>query len=904
MTKVKNDLSTFTLFVLPTVVILGQWLSLGPIRASWLISACCAFFVLWNLKRFFENRVLFLSVVFFCAYPLVSFFFGKAKSFNISLYISLMTGVVYMVFVILLRPKQFLIFSSGALFSCLLFAGWGIYEALTGHYLLFNHQLLTVRMNWVNGHYPGVAFANTNDLAQYIMMLFPVVSISLLRKHKVTFTAVALVIFLVVLHTGSKLALLSYIALFVGICVFECLLLVRALIKRKSQRSFLLLHSWLRYDGVKLAMVCMTILLLVGVVALSAQVQFSSSVLMEPSAEVTTAPIVEETTVPPAEATTEPSAEATTEPSAEATTVLPTELLEESTDWKPVFKEDPFAMDVEGDYYVARLSIYINVLKMAIAHPFGGFGSAYVADDYPPHNFYLFLLCDYGWIPALLFAVVLIHMAITFLKRALCARDKYAPILLLMSLCLFPVLSCVSSTNEQRKIIWLSLGILFRYYLLYLREQKEKKNAKTEREDGETPKILWVTENLSYRCGANVNIVLTLLQRTRDCGNRFVLTREDSARPIDPQKAERFAEVFTFPCDEAGYLGRFQEKYQWRCLSASKKLFSLITHPKAAVYMVDAKWFGFSISKRKLQLALECLCAEKNFDVIIGVSAPYYIAQAVSNAQVECSKVVFQLDPYTYNYTLPGKLSRVRCVIEADVLRNVDRLFAVSFVSDEIADRKISKETAKITAFELPGIRAELPQCEYLVGRQPDGLVHFMFVGQFYEQIRNPKFLFELFTKLPDNYVLDIVGGGTPRLVEAYQEKLGNRLVCHGWVSSEEALQKVNEADVLINLNNSIANQMASKLFEYISTGKPIMNICKLDNCLSLKYTSSYGNCLDLIENQGVDVAVNSVVEFVAAHKGTVIDRKEVLQRFAKNTDAYVAEQLNRLLADCVSMQQ
>ena len=95
----------------------------------------------------------------------------------------------------------------------------------------------------------------------------------------------------------------------------------------------------------------------------------------------------------------------------------------------------------------------------------GGFGSAYSANDFPPHNFLLFVLCDYGWIAAILLIVVLLKFGFKYYRFASLKRDDLFVILLLSTLILFPVLSSVSSTNEQRKIIWIVLGIFMNQYL-------------------------------------------------------------------------------------------------------------------------------------------------------------------------------------------------------------------------------------------------------------------------------------------------------------------------------------------------------------------------------------------------------------------------------------------------------
>ena len=403
-------------------------------------------------------------------------------------------------------------------------------------------------------------------------------------------------------------------------------------------------------------------------------------------------------------------------------------------------------------------------------------------------------------------------------------------------------------------------------------------------------KFLFVLENLSARCGANVNIVMTLLRHLNNNNEVHVLTKYGASRAIDEEKGARFATVRAFDFDQVGYVTAFQEKRQWRKLSSIKRFLLLLTHPRVLLYMLDAK-YGFSFSKRRFQKELEAVCRAEAFDAVIGVAAPYYIARAVADANISCKKTVIQLDPYTYNYTLPAWQIRHRARCEIRTIDKLDLLFAVSFVRDEIREKNIYSKLDKVVSFELPGIvdapdRGDKDDAQ----QRADDRIHFVFAGQFYEAIRNPEYLLSLFTHLPSNYVLDIVGGGTPGILEKYKNLLGDRLILHGWVSGEEAKQKVQEADVLVNLNNTIPNQLASKLFDYISTGKPILNICKRKECLSLKYTKQYSSCLDLFETGDVTPdLIDGIISFIDKTRGITVDHKTIMSTFFENTDSYVS---------------
>ncbi len=410
---------------------------------------------------------------------------------------------------------------------------------------------------------------------------------------------------------------------------------------------------------------------------------------------------------------------------------------------------------------------------------------------------------------------------------------------------------------------------------------------------GRQMRILFVTENMTARCGANVNILLTLIKRMKPGIVADVLYKENQQKPIDPTKAELVDTCLGFDFSEGESLTKFQNQHEWRAQSAVRKLGLLLSHPIILRDMIDVKYFDSHRTKCRYVKEIERACERNKFDAVIGLCAPYYIAQAVAEAKISSLKAIIQLDPYTYNYTMPSFLTSVRRKIESRVVKKLHHIFAVSYVNDELLEKGII-DANKSTSFMVPGILFdEVYEPSVNTCSQNSDLIHFVFVGQFYDHIRNPRFLLDLFCNLPQNYVLHIYGGGSESVIDRYRDKLGERLIHHGWVSSDIAKHRMYEADFLVNVNNSITNQMASKLFEYIGTGKPIINICKSIRCPSISYVSNYDNCLSIVENDTIDnEKVEDFCAFVNKAKGTTVCRGDVLTTFYNCTDKCVVEQI------------
>ena len=404
-------------------------------------------------------------------------------------------------------------------------------------------------------------------------------------------------------------------------------------------------------------------------------------------------------------------------------------------------------------------------------------------------------------------------------------------------------------------------------------------------------RILFVLENLTYSCGANVQIALNLVERIREKHEVFALTREDETTKVDPEKKRLFKKVFLYKDYPSETLHLVKKKSGWEL--ALKNRLKILFHPVAFYFAFDFFWCDSSLSENILINQLDELCSQYNFNVMIGVAIPYYIARAIANSSFNGCKMLLQLDPYSNNYSLPHFKQKRRMLCENQTISAMSCVFAAKTVYDELKKYIIPELQNKLVEFEIPGIRKE-----YYCARDesPKEKINCLFLGRFYRDIRNPEFLLKLFAALPDQFILHLVGEGTEDLIAKFIPTMGSRLVIHGKVSSEESSNMMRDADILVNLNNSITNQIPSKIFQYISTGKPILNICKSGMCPSLDYINKYHNAVTIFEAEGVNVATQKVVHFTENMKNISISWEEIEKNYFKNTYDFAAGEIIRYM--------
>ena len=137
-----------------------------------------------------------------------------------------------------------------------------------------------------------------------------------------------------------------------------------------------------------------------------------------------------------------------------------------------------------------------------------------------------------------------------------------------------------------------------------------------------------------------------------------------------------------------------------------------------------------------------------------------------------------------------------------------------------------------------------------------DGTIRLVFVGTLYERFREPEFLLRLFadllaTNLSRKLELHFFGvfDGCRKHFEPYRSLLGKKLFLHGIVSHRVAAQVMAEANILVNLGNDTPYQLPSKVVEYVSTGKPILNIVKDKKDPSLEILNEYPGAFSLFRD-------------------------------------------------------
>ena len=301
-------------------------------------------------------------------------------------------------------------------------------------------------------------------------------------------------------------------------------------------------------------------------------------------------------------------------------------------------------------------------------------------------------------------------------------------------------------------------------------------------------------------------------------------------------------------------------------------------------YELPAKLKGFIRGIKKI-------ISEEKVDLIIPTLMPSEAGHAlICMKDISVPFAVYQLDTYWNNATLPQKYSSDRLELERHI--NKRAIFNITtpqiFKSNLLKDKRL---TRKQIVAEFPMI-LEDEYCGQL-GAMND-IRHAVFLGTLYADIRPPEKIIKIISNISRNDLIFDFYGSNQNLVSdtAHYIKAKCLLALHGEVPTEEAGIKKREADFLVNIDNTCPQQVPSKIFEYISTGKPIINFYFTEESSTIPYLKRYPLVLNINVNitQPLEAA-RKIESFVEDSFGENVSWEYIVRTYKKNTPEYVADQ-------------
>ena len=170
-----------------------------------------------------------------------------------------------------------------------------------------------------------------------------------------------------------------------------------------------------------------------------------------------------------------------------------------------------------------------------------------------------------------------------------------------------------------------------------------------------------------------------------------------------------------------------------------------------------------------------------------------------------------------------------------------------------------------------------------------------VYAGTLYRDLRNPTFVCKLLNMVSADISIHVTfmgGGDCDDIMQYYSDKSAGKIEYLGMQPYSIAIDSINQADILISIGNKKSPMAPSKIYEYMSTGKPIIHVYSWKNDPCIEPLSKYGNSFLIDENESVDI--ESFKLFI--EKSTILSYDQVKKRFYTATPEYSADLVEGLL--------
>lgn len=284
------------------------------------------------------------------------------------------------------------------------------------------------------------------------------------------------------------------------------------------------------------------------------------------------------------------------------------------------------------------------------------------------------------------------------------------------------------------------------------------------------------------------------------------------------------------------------------------------------------------------------------FDYFIPIVGRYETAYAALEYKKIYNKdlkiILYQIDPCSTNTMFSSKTLEERKELENALYSESDHILLTKIMYEELSGKYPLDIVKKMQVIEFPCVLPELRKIyKPTILRKNKNDIICVFSGSLYKGFRDPEYTLRLFSKLNPNIKLVLAGVDKSQLPIDFRDDV--HVVPLGKLSMKESREIENGADFLVNIGNRMLNQVPSKIFEYISMGLPIINICTSALCPTICYTQKYENAINIIENvDQIYGQVELLNRFIINNYGKRSNMEAIESKFEECTPSYCANQI------------
>lgn len=285
-----------------------------------------------------------------------------------------------------------------------------------------------------------------------------------------------------------------------------------------------------------------------------------------------------------------------------------------------------------------------------------------------------------------------------------------------------------------------------------------------------------------------------------------------------------------------------------------------------------------------------------SYDFVISASQPFqshYVAEKIKEEKGENIKwIVFEFDPFAFNTSIKMN-SRLRKKMYADekrIFENCDIICLTPELYEFYKKKKFIQFSSKVNLIPFANIEPVEYDSNKVSGNfMKRHKINCLFTGRLYDDIRNPSRLINVFSKIDKNIHLSMMTNLSIEKIKKYSPNNYLPSIIP-FQNRDTALFNLMHADILVNIGNTVEFQVPGKIFEYMSTGKPVIHFSKIKNDPALKYLNRYPKVFIVneweIDNINYKNELENFCKDHKNHKLTFEDVNETLGEYSGNAVA------------------
>lgn len=176
--------------------------------------------------------------------------------------------------------------------------------------------------------------------------------------------------------------------------------------------------------------------------------------------------------------------------------------------------------------------------------------------------------------------------------------------------------------------------------------------------------------------------------------------------------------------------------------------------------------------------------------------------------------------------------------------------------------------------------------------------LNFAYAGSFYKGIRDPEFMLRLFDvslKKIDGVLNLYTFGNCNKIIRDYTDN--NSLIKdNGSLPSNLVFDVIKKSDYLVAVGNLVSNQAPSKIFEYLSIGKPIIYLYTIDVDTNIQVLKKYPYALCLKQEEEFENNISKLLNFCEKNKNIILSYEDVSKIYPDALPEHTASLIEELL--------